>query len=122
MPARCGSLRPNQVGDPNGSSDAEGDRFTFLEPAAYALQALNTPGNARRNSAWGPGSFTVDLSLVKRFAIDGTRYADVRIEAFNLFNTTNYANPNGTWGSSSFGVINDAGAPRVVQLAARFAF
>jgi hypothetical protein len=117
-----GSLRPNQVGDPNRNSDAAGDRFTFLDPAAYALQPLNTPGNARRNSAWGPGSFTVDVSLVKRFAFATTAHADVRIEAFNVLNKTNYNNPSATWGSSTFGVISDAGAPRIVQLAVRLAF
>ncbi len=117
-----GSLRPNQVGDPNRSSNASNDRFTFLDPAAYALQALNTPGNASRNSGWGPGSFTVDVSLVKRFAFVATNYADVRIEAFNVLNTTNYSNPSSTWGSSGFGVISNAGAPRVVQLAVRFTF
>lgn len=117
-----GALRPNQVGNPNANSNAADDRFQFLDPAAYALQPLNTPGSARRNSAWGPGYLTVDMSLVKRFPIDGVRYADVRIEAFNVLNTTNYRDPNGTWGSSSFGLINDAYDPRVVQLAVRLAF
>ncbi|MGE0043899.1 MAG: TonB-dependent receptor [Vicinamibacterales bacterium] len=117
-----GSLRPNHVGDPNGGSDAAADRFNYLDPAAYALQALNTPGNAPRNSAWGPGYFTVDMSLVKRFSFDGTHAADIRLEAFNLLNHTNYKDPNGTWGSSNFGVISDAYDPRVIQLAVRFAF
>jgi hypothetical protein len=118
-----GSLRPNQVGDPNRNSNASADRFTFLDPAAYALQPVNTPGSAKRNSAWGPGSFTVDVSLVKRFTFGAAASnADVRIEAFNLFNTVNYSNPGSTWGSSGFGVISDAGAPRIVQLAVRFAF
>ncbi|MGE3274918.1 MAG: TonB-dependent receptor [Vicinamibacterales bacterium] len=117
-----GSLRPDLVGDPNANSDAANDRFNYLNPSAYSLQALNTPGNAPRNSAWGPGYFTVDLSLVKRFSFDGQHFADVRVEAFNLFNTTNYKDPNSTWGSSSFGVISDAYDPRIVQLAVRFGF
>ena len=115
-----GALRPNQVGDPT-DSDPASNRFTFLDPAAFALQPLNTPGNAKRNAAWGPGSFTVDVSLVKRFDL-GRRYVDARLEAFNALNTTNYQNPSATWGSSTFGVISDAYAPRVVQMAIRFAF
>ena len=59
-----GVLRPNLVGDPNANSDADADRLRYLDAAAYALQPLNTPGNAPRNSAWGPGLFTVDMSLV----------------------------------------------------------
>jgi hypothetical protein len=116
-----GALRPNIVGDPNASSDAGANRFAFLAPTAYALQPVNTPGDAPRNSAWGPGYFTVDLSLVKRFG-SGGRHADLRLEAFNLLNATNYRNPNGTWGSSNFGVISNAYDPRVLQAAVRFAF
>jgi hypothetical protein len=115
-----GSLRPNLVGNPAGA-DASVNRLAFLDPRAYALQPVNTPGNAPRNSAWGPGSFTVDASLVKRFAF-GERRADLRIEAFNLLNRTNYQNPASTWGLANFGVISDAFDPRVVQVALRFAF
>ena len=117
-----GILRPNLVGNPNQNSNASADPVHFLYAAAYALQPINTPGNAPRNSAWGPGLFTVDMSLVKRFHAGGARTADVRFEAFNLTNRTNYQNPNGTWGSSSFGAIGGAYDKRVVQLAMRFTF
>jgi hypothetical protein len=115
-----GVLRPNMVGDPNAGTS--GNPLQFLNSAAYALQTLNTPGNAPRNSAWGPGLFTVDMSLVKRFRLSPTRAADIRVEAFNMLNRTNYTNPNGTWGGSTFGVIGNAYEKRVVQLAARFSF
>jgi hypothetical protein len=117
-----GTLRPNLVGDPNANSDASKDRFNFLNASAYALQAINTPGNAPRNSAWGPGLFTVDLSLVKRVPLGQRRYADLRLEAFNLLDRTNYMDPGSTWGSSTFGVISNAFDKRVVQVAVRFAF
>ena len=117
-----GILRPNLVSDPNRSSDANADRLHFLDAAAYSLQPVNTPGNAPRNSAWGPGLFTLDMTLVKRFRVGGTRTADARIEAFNLTNRTNFQNPNGTWGTSTFGAITGANDKRVVQMAVRFAF
>lgn len=117
-----GTLRPNLVGDPNANSDANKDRFNFLNASAYALQPLNTAGSAPRNSAWGPGYFTVDLSLVKRVSLGQARHLDVRLEAFNLLNRTNYMNPNGTWGTSNFGVISNAFDKRVMQVAARLAF
>ena len=117
-----GILRPNLVGGPNQNSDASTDRVRYLTAAAYALQPINTAGNAPRNSAWGPGLFTVDMSLVKRFRLGGTRAADARLEAFNLTNRTNFQNPNGTWGSSTFGSISNANDKRVVQLAVRFTF
>jgi hypothetical protein len=88
---------------------------------AYAVQPVNTPGNAKPVSAWGPGFWTTDLSLVKRFAFN-TFTADLRAEAFNLFNTVNYGQPNGTFGSAAFGQITSAGDPRIVQLAVRIGF
>jgi hypothetical protein len=117
-----GSLRPNIVGEPNTGVDPNDDRFRFLDVNAYQLQALNTPGNAPRNSAWGPAYKNLDLSLVKRFQLDQTKYFDVRLEMFNAFNWVNYRNPNAVFGTSTFGIINDAADPRIMQVAARFAF
>ena len=117
-----GGLRPNLTGvDPNDGSDASADRLHYLNVAAYSVPATNTPGNAGPTSAWGPGALTTDLSLVKRFSLDRLT-VDVRAEAFNLFNHTNYSNPNGSYPSASFGSITSAGDPRIVQLAARLAF
>lgn len=117
-----GSLRPNLVGKPNTGIDPKEDRFRFLDSTAYEVQALNTPGNAPRNSAWGPRYANVDVSLVKRFRVDDSRYFDFRAEAFNVLNSTRFRLPNGSFGGSSFGIINDAYDPRIVQLALRFAF
>jgi hypothetical protein len=47
---------------------------------------------------------------------------EVRVEAFNLLNTPAFANPGGTFGTATFGVITSAGDPRVVQLAAKLMF
>ncbi|WP_396625762.1 carboxypeptidase regulatory-like domain-containing protein [Luteitalea sp.] len=116
-----GYFRPNIVGDPNAASDASANRGAYLSNGAYAVPALNTPGNAPRNSAWGPGNWTTDLSLVKRFTLPRFSF-DVRAEAFNVFNHTNYADPNGTFGTAQFGSITSAGLPRIVQLAVRVGF
>jgi hypothetical protein len=116
-----GYVRPNLAGDPNGSSDATANRLAYLDPAAYNLQALDTPGNAPRNSAYGPGLFTTDVSLVKRFTFSALS-ADLRLEAFNVFNHVNYDQPAATWGSANFGQITNAFSPRVVQLAVRASF
>jgi hypothetical protein len=113
-----GGILPNATGvDPNGNSSTD-DLLHWLNPAAYAVQPVNTPGNAKPVSAWGPGAWTTDLSLVKRFTFN-TFTADLRAEAFNLFNTVNYGQPNGTFGSASFGQITSAGDPRIIQLAVR---
>jgi hypothetical protein len=122
LPRNGGGLRPDMVGDPQTGVDPADDRFHFLDADAYRVQRLNTAGNAPRNSAWGPHFTNLDISLVKRFRVAGDRQFDFRIEAFNALNSTRWMDPDGTYGSTNFGVISDAYPPRIVQLALRFAF
>jgi Carboxypeptidase regulatory-like domain len=117
-----GGLRPNRVGDPNTGISPKDNRNAFLNPAAFQVQPLNTPGNSSRNVAVGPGLATMDLSLVKRFRVSERSAVDVRFEAFNAFNRVNFGSPNSTFGSSSFGIITSAGDPRIMQAALRFRF
>lgn len=98
------------------------NRYDFLNPAAFQVQALNTPGDASRNVAVGPGLFTMDLSMVKRLRVTERSAVDLRFEAFNSFNTVNFGNPASTFGSSGFGTITTAGNPRIVQAPIRYRF
>jgi hypothetical protein len=66
----------------------------WINPAAFAVPARGTWGNAGRNIMTGPGLFQVDVALQKSFAIGGDRSVDVRVEAFNAFNRDNLANPD----------------------------
>ncbi len=117
-----GDLRPNRVGNPNTGIDPHSDRFHFLDVNAFRLQPVNTPGNSQRNVAVGPRFFSVDLGLQKQFRLSERFSAEVRGEAFNLANHTNFKDPQNVWGDSGFGVISDAFAPRVIQLALRLRF
>ena len=119
-----GGLRPNRTGTgvTNTGADPKVNRLAYLNPAAFSVQTVNTAGNASRNVALGPKAFQLNLSLVKRFAVTERTALDLRLEAFNAFNTVNFGNPAATFGSSSFGQITSAGDPRVVQVAIRYRF
>ena len=117
-----GGLRPNLVGDPNTGIDPKVDRLHFLSSTGFAVQAVNTPGNAARNVAYGPKLFNVNLTLVKRFTVTEHSSLDLRLEAFNAFNNVNFSNPATTFGSSNFGNITSAADPRQVQVAVRYRF
>ncbi|MEO8595847.1 MAG: TonB-dependent receptor [Candidatus Solibacter sp.] len=117
-----GGLRPNRAGEANSGIDPKSDRLHFLDGNAFAVQAINTPGNAQRNVALGPKNFTLNLSLVKRLSVTERSAVDLRFEAFNAFNTVNFSNPNTSFGSSTFGSITSAGDARQVQLAVRYSF
>jgi hypothetical protein len=55
--------------------------------------------------------------LSRRMTLAAGVTLDLRLEAFNLFNTTQLGNPNGMLGSAAFGTITSAFDPRVIQLA-----
>lgn len=117
-----GGLRPDRVGEANTGIDPKTDRFRFLDPAAYRVQAVDTPGNAARNTAYGPRFFNTDFNLSKGFRITERQSFDIRWEAFNLFNTVNFNNPATTVGNTNFGWITSAREPRIMQLAIRYRF
>jgi hypothetical protein len=68
----------------------------------------------------------IDSVLMKNFGFavrDKQVTAQFRIESFNLFNTAQFAAPNGTVTSTSFGqVTSQANDPRDLQLALKFVF
>jgi hypothetical protein len=66
-----------------------------------------------------------DFAAFKKtyFGPDGKLDLQFRVEFFNIFNRTQFAAPNTTLGSASFGEINATnGNPRLIQLALRFSF
>jgi hypothetical protein len=117
-----GQIRPDRVGDPNTGIDPRTDRFRFLDVNAFRLQALNTPGNAARNVAWGPQFWNADIGITKRFPVWEGKSFDFRFEMFNALNHVNFRNPSAVWSASNFGQITDAYPPRQMQVALRFAF
>jgi hypothetical protein len=117
-----GTLRPNLVGDPQTGISPEVNRNDFLSSTAFQVQTLNTPGDASRDVALSPGLANLDLSLAKNTRITERQSVELRFEAFNSLNHTNFGNPGTTFGSSSFGVISSAGNPRIVQMAIRYRF
>lgn len=115
--------RPDVVGDPYAPGPACPETRTancWVNPAAFALPAPFTFGNAGRNSLRGPGFKNIDLSFVKNAGTG--RQLQFRVEFFNLLNWINYDNPNRTALTPNFGRIFSAGPPRQVQLGARFIF
>lgn len=82
----------------------------YFDVNCFQLPAPNTRGNLGRNTLIGPGLVSIDASLVKSFAIGGARTLQVKIEAFNLPNRTNFAVPSGR---IAFTGVNPDGTPVV---------
>jgi Carboxypeptidase regulatory-like domain/TonB dependent receptor len=85
-----GGERPNCVADPTPATQTL-DRW--LDINAFARAALGTWGNCGVGIARAPGYQNLDLTLSKRFAVGGPRYAEVRAELFNVTNRPNFRAP-----------------------------
>jgi len=113
--------RPNLVGDPTLPADQRTpDRW--FNTAGFAAANQFTIGSASRNAVRGPSYRDVDLAVMRRVGFGGERAIELRLELFNLLDTTNFGPPATQLGPASFGTITTALDPRVVQLAAKFWF
>jgi len=81
-----------------------------------------TYGNFGRNAMRGPGAFNVNLSLSKIFRVGEKVDVELRGDAFNLFNTAQFSNPDTNIGDPSFGQISNTADPRIVQVALHLKF
>ncbi|HEX8736590.1 MAG TPA: TonB-dependent receptor [Pyrinomonadaceae bacterium] len=103
----------------------------FVACANNGVGAVNNPtfdaanpfGNTTRNAFTGPGQKNVDVSLIKIIPFSEQFRGEFRIEAFNVFNWVNYANPNNNISGANFGRIERASTgPRVIQLGFKLNF
>jgi hypothetical protein len=92
-----GVERPNLVpGQPCRASNFS-PNFQWLNPNRYTMNGfkLGTVGNAPVGDCLGPPTRTVDTSLSKNFSLSERVRVQFRMDAFNLFNHPQYANPGG---------------------------
>jgi hypothetical protein len=100
------------------------DNSTFINTSSYVPTASQrTYGTLGRNAFFGPGRTNIDLAVAKMTNLIGERAKlEFRAEAFNLFNTAQFKQPDNTITSPTFGQITDTYDPRILQLALRFVF
>lgn len=116
-----GSERPNCIGDP-APSDQSITRW--LDINAFQMVPLGTFGNCSVGAGRAPGYTNIDLMLSKRIEVQGSKYAEFRIEAFNALNHPSFGPPGRDISvPTTFGIItNTISAPRVVELVFKFSF
>jgi hypothetical protein len=104
----------------------------WFSQASFAQPAGVVFGSLGRNVISGPGYFQLQLSLFKDIKINDRFNAQLRAETFNFTNTPQFANPNASLTSQTFGYVtstvgsgtgvNGLGGGRVVQLGFRMTF
>jgi outer membrane receptor protein involved in Fe transport len=112
--------RPNQISNPNAHAPHTPQKW--FNTAAFQQQAPGTFGNTPRNTIYGPDYNDLDAAIIKHVAVTESQNLELRIEAFNVLNHTNFLQPTRTFGSPTFGVISAAQDPRVMQWGVKYLF
>jgi hypothetical protein len=93
------------------------------EPTAIALLG------GRSNTIYGPGYYSVNMSIFKNFTTFREQYLQFRADAFNLLNHPTLANPSTTNNNSNGGQITgpkffqqNTPDARFLQLSLKYAF
>ncbi len=80
-------------------------------------------GNAPRTICCGPRQSQTDFAVLRTFATSENTHVDFRAEFFNIFNHTQFFNPDGNFSDGAqFGQVNQVRDPRLVQFALKFFF
>jgi hypothetical protein len=99
----------------------------FTKPPIIGADGIGTAfGDSATGIADGPGQFNIDAGVTRTVPIswpkEGSSF-QFRAEFFNALNHPQFANPNTTFGSASFGFITSTSVnPRVGQLAVKMTF
>jgi len=136
-PGRFGAAFPNGVNnhnldlpDYNGEAlnliTIRGNGPPYFNVAAFSENALGAPSNALRRSFFRPGEINFDLALLKTMKFTESKTFELRVEAFNAFNHTNFFGPaainrdvdNGTL----FGRLVNVAPPRLMQATLKLVF
>ena len=114
------SSRADIVGNPNGA----GTISQWFNPAAYAVPAPFTYGNAARNSLFGPGIINWDQAMYKKFAITERIGLEFRAEFFNIMNHANFDVPaaNISVPAQVGKITSTTSVPRAIQFGMRLTF
>jgi hypothetical protein len=132
----CGSVLINVSGDPSPSgavgsmTDKWYDVSAFSQPTGLDVAGF---GSSKRNQFRRPNVWNVDLSLFKAFPV-GRYRTELRIDAANVFNHTNWGAPVTTYTANNFmqfipastnqvsAVSGDIPGPRRITVGLRFQF
>jgi hypothetical protein len=119
------------VGNPYGGAACKAGTHckSYLNPAGFTNNAVGTYGDVVKGAFVGPQYADWDASLARKFAFTESSYLQFRAEYFNLFNHTNFGDPN-TTNNSTFGQItstspqnaNYTNDPRIAQLSLKLVF
>ena len=95
----------------------------YFNPAAFKINAPGTFGTSARDILRAPRRDNIDMLIAKNIPFHNAYRLQLRWELFNATNTPVYGAPTADPSSSADGqIVSTAGAARVMQFGAKFAF
>lgn len=120
---------PNTRPDLTGSLHQTGHISQWFDTTAFSAPpatggVFDRPGTAPRNPFTGPGRKYLDLSISKSFRIGERFNTEFRTELYNLTNTPQFDQPNGSFTSGDFGKVTSTllNSERQIEFALRVTF
>jgi hypothetical protein len=121
--ASSAGVRPDLIGNPQLGRDSRTIARWFNTASFAEVPAgAHRPGNAGRGILDAPGIVRWDFSIFKQFPVGERAHLQLRGEAFNVLNHTNFNAPVTALGNANFGRILGARDPRQIQIAAKLMF
>jgi hypothetical protein len=115
--------RPNCNGGVSYPKTVSVEGIQWFSPSAFSQPAPGTFGDCpAQGPVIGPGYVDVDISMQKNFPISETMKFQFRTDFLNAFNHPNFATPNFSFGTATFGVSNATQDARQLQFALKFYF
>ncbi len=127
VPALVAGSRPNVLCDPNSNAPHTLQQYFTTacfqaNPSVTTSGVANVIGNAGRGVINGPTTTRFDLTLAKNIRLGETMRVQLRAEAFNILNHTNFQTIVTNVTSTLYGNVNVVRDPRTIQLGAKFIF
>jgi hypothetical protein len=117
-----GAGAPQMVGTKPKILNPKKNGGFYLNPSQFSDPTPGTFATTPRSICCGPGENQWDVTFSKRIALSEAKYFQFRADIFNLFNKTQFVNPDGNFSNTTFGQVLQARDPRAVQFALKFYF
>jgi len=78
----------------------------YLNSGAASFNNFTAWSPQTRNQLHGPGFFDIDMNIYRNFSLKEKMHLGVGVQAFNVFNHPNFANPDNGLGDATFGQIS----------------
>ncbi len=114
--------RPSAISNHIHTTQAQWANGFNLPANFFYAPCLGCVGNLGRNTFIGPDYWVLDTSLLKNVTVSERLHLQFRIEAFNVFNRTNFLLGENNISSPSFGLAGGTHPPRNLQFGLKMSY